>query len=295
MTRGREISDRLTTSWMFASGSLVLVLPLAMAAGLLLKSLPILATSSLRELVLSTAWRPAEGAFGFAPFIVGSLVVTLLAMLLSAPQSVLIALHLTQHASSRTIRAVQPAVDVLAGIPSVVYGAWAILVIVPIVHSLSHLAGVEGSGYSVAAAAIVLAAMTIPYMVNLLVEVFRTVPIELKEAAASLGATSWEVTKHVVVRRCLAGIIASFALSLSKAFGETIAVLMVVGNVAVIPSSVFDPGYTLPALIANNYGEMMSIPRYDAALMLGAFLLLVIVSLFNIAARTLIFKTEQGT
>jgi phosphate transport system permease protein len=127
-----------------------------------------------------------------------------------------------------------------------------------------------------------------------LMEVFRTVPIELKEAAVSLGANAWEVTKHVVLRRCSAGVIASFALSLSKAFGETIAVLMVVGNVARIPSSVFDPGYTLPALIANNYGEMMSIPKYDAALMLAAFALLVIVSVFNMGARLLIFKTEQN-
>jgi phosphate transport system permease protein len=115
----------------------------------------------------------------------------------------------------------------------------------------------------------------------------------LKEASLSLGATYWETIKKVVLRKAFPGIIAAFALGVSKAFGETIAVLMVVGNVVQLPKGLFEAGYPLPALIANNYGEMLSIPLYDAALMFAALLLFVIVLIFNIFSRLAIQRTTQ--
>jgi len=135
--------------------------------------------------------------------------------------------------------------------------------------------------------------MVFPIVISVSEEVFRSVPYEVQEASFALGATRWQTVKHVVIRKGLPGIIAAVILGFSRAFGETMAVLMVVGNVARAPSTVFDPGYTLPALIANSYGEMMSIPLYDSALLLAAFILLLVVFSFNVAARIILMRIER--
>jgi phosphate transport system permease protein len=115
----------------------------------------------------------------------------------------------------------------------------------------------------------------------------------MREASLSLGATKWETVRHVVLKKGLQGIIAAIVLGLSRAFGETMAVLMVVGNIPRLPRSIFDGGYPLPALIANNYGEMMSVPLYDAALMLAAGVLLLVVLFFNVLARLILVRVER--
>jgi phosphate transport system permease protein len=137
---------------------------------------------------------------------------------------------------------------------------------------------------------IVLAVMIIPFILNILIEVFKSIPEELTEVTLSLGATRWMVVKHILMRKAFPGIVSAFGLGLSRAFGETIAVLMVVGNVTRIPHGALQPGYPLPALIANNYGEMLSIPMYDSALMLAAFILLIIVIVFNFISRMVIHR-----
>jgi phosphate transport system permease protein len=180
----------------------------------------------------------------------------------------------------------QPVIDLLAGIPSVIFGLFGILLIVPLIkYSLAPLFGITTSGYCVLAGGLILAIMVFPILISLSFEVFQTVPREMREAALGLGATSWETTKHVVLKKAFPGIIAVIILGFSRAFGETMAVLMVVGNVARVPGSVFDPAYPIPALIANNYGEMMSIPLYDSALMFAALLLLAIILVFNLMAK----------
>jgi len=131
----------------------------------------------------------------------------------------------------------------------------------------------------------------IPFVLHMLLEVFRGIPVELKEASLSLGATYWETIKNVVLKKAFPGILAAYALGLSKAFGETIAVLMVVGNRVQLPGNLFEAGYPLPSLIANNYGEMLSIPMYDSALMFAALLLFIIVMFFNLLSRILIQKS----
>ena len=112
--------------------------------------------------------------------------------------------------------------------------------------------------------------MIFPIIIHISVEVFNSVPYELREASLALGATKWQTVKHIVMRKAMPGLIAAIVLGLSRAFGETMAVLMVAGNVAKVPSSVLDPAYPLPALIANNYGEMLSVPLYDSALLLAS-------------------------
>jgi phosphate transport system permease protein len=271
----------------------MLFIPLVLVAGLIMKSMLLLKSHSLLELLFSPDWSPMSGHFGFLPFIVSSLWVTILALLFSAPVCILTSIHLTQYARRWVLRVMHPVIDILAGIPSVIFGVWGILVVVPFISQcVGPLFGKSVTGYSILAGAIVLAIMIIPFMLNMLIDVMHDVPDELQEASFSLGASKWQTIKRVVVKKALPGIVSSFGLGMSRAFGETIAVLMVVGNVTRIPTGTLQPGYPLPALIANNYGEMLSIPMYDSALMLAALILLVVVLLFNVLSRWLIMKTE---
>jgi phosphate transport system permease protein len=151
------------------------------------------------------------------------------------------------------------------------------------------------TGYSVLSGGLVLAVMVFPIIIAVSQDVIRAVPHGLREASLALGATRWQTIRSVVMRRAWAGVLAAVVLGLSRAFGETMAVLMVVGNVPEVPRSIFDAAYPLTALIANNYGEMMSIPMYDAALLCGALILLLIVLIFNLAARLVLVRLTAGT
>src|SRR6266542_2681838 len=205
----------------------------------------------------------------------------------------LAAIYLSQFAPKWMLRFMHPVIDILAGIPSVVYGVWAVLVIIPLVRdTIAPLFHADSVGYCILSGALVLAVMSIPYILNLLLEVFRQIPVELGEASLALGATKWETIKKVFIRKGGTGILSAYGLGFSKALGETLAVMMVIGNVVQIPHSVFEAGYPLPALVANNYGEMMSIPSYDSALMFGSLLLFAIILIINVFFRYIIYKSE---
>ena len=281
-------------SWMLVSLLLVACLPFLLFSVLYFKSFLLLRNFGLGDLIFSHSWHPSKGEFGFYPFIVGSIWVTLLAILISTPICLLTAINVTQYAKKRFLRIMHPVIDILAGLPSVVYGVWGLLVIVTFISRyLGPWLGIRTMGYSILAGAFVLSIMIIPFILNIIIEIFRTIPMELKEAALSLGSTKWQMVKHVLLRKALPGIIAAVGFGLARAFGETMAVLMVVGNVVKVPTSVFDPGYTLPALIANNYGEVLSIPRYDSALMFAALLLLVVSLFFNLLMHFFIARYNK--
>jgi len=263
------------------------------AMGLLLKSLPIFQQQSIVELLFSSKWSPNNGQFGFWAFIVGTFWVTFIAMVIAIPLCLLTSTYLAEYAHPRVRAVIKPLIDLLAGIPSVVFGLLGILVIVPFVRYIAPFFGTYSSGYSILSGGIVLAIMVFPVIISISEEVIRTVPHNMKEAALSLGGTRWQATKLVVFRGALPGIIAAIILGFSRAFGETMAVLMVVGNVAKVPTSIFSPAYPLPALLANNYGEMMSIPLYESALMLSALILLVLIFLFNVIARLILQRVEK--
>lgn len=255
-------------------------------AGLLYKSWSVLQNKQWIDLLFTSSWKPFKGEFGFLAFITGTLSVTFIAVLVAVPLAVLSAIYLSEYASIKMRRMLMPIVDLLSGIPPVIYGVWGTLTIVPFVSEKLAPHFVEYStGYSVLSGGLVLAIMIIPLIISILIEVFAAVPTEIREASWSLGATQWQTIKKVVLRKSFAGLIAAIMLAISRAFGETIAVLMVCGNVTDIPRSLFDPCYPLPALIANNYGEMMSLPDYESALMFAALLLFVIIVLFNALSR----------
>lgn len=273
-----------------ASVSLLIVI----GAGLLYRSFPILQKYSLTQLVTSDVWKPLKGLFGFYPFIMGTFWVTGIAITIALPLSLLTALYIAEYAPSRIKKTLTPFVNLLSGIPPVIFGVWGVLFIIPLIQNFiaPHFTAFS-TGYSVLAGGIVLAVMIFPLIVSIITEVLNTIPQELKDASLSLGATQWETIKKVTLRKALPGIIAATVLAISRAFGETIAVLMVCGNNAAAPHSVFDPGYPLPALIANNYGEMLSIPMYDSALMFAALLLFIIILLFNIISRVILTRLER--
>jgi len=284
-TSRRRLKDTFARISMRASVLFINVLGLAIFCGLLVKAGPILARVPLVELLFSTSWHPMKGSFGLFPFIVGTAEVTLIAMLISIPLCLLCAIYLTEYVGRRSREAARFIIDILAGIPSVIYGLFGVLVIVPVVRAIGESMDVQTTGYSLLAGGLILAIMVIPFIISISLEVLRMVPGEDRESALALGATKWETIKHVVLRKAYRGLLASVVLGFARAFGETMAVLMVVGNVAEVPSSVFDPAYPLPALIANNYGEVMSIPLYDSALMTAAFILMSMVAGFSLTAH----------
>ena len=258
---------------------------------LIIKAKPLLAHISIVELLLSSDWHPMKGHFGFYPFIVSTLEVTAIAMILSIPVCLLSAIYLSEYAHRRFREFARLAIDILAGIPSVIYGLFGVIVVVPFVRALGNAWGVETTGYSLLAGGIILAIMVSPFIISLSLEVFRMVPIEARESAFALGTTKWEAVKYVILKSARRGIFAAIGLGFTRAFGETMAVMMVVGNVVKIPTSIFDPAYPLPALIANNYGEMMSIPLYDSALLFAALILMIVVGGFSTMSHFILHKT----
>lgn len=294
LTRGT--TDRLAGRffWLIALSPIALVL--VIIGTLAWRARPILTVKPLGELLAGEVWKPIAGQFGFAPFIVGTLWVTLTTMIIAVPICVLCALYLSEYGGPRLRGMMKPLLDILAAIPSVIYGVWGLLAIVPFAQStvaplFEQLLGAiplfhsrNPTGFSIFSAGLVLAVMVTPVIVAVTYEVLQTVPQGLREASLAVGATRWQTIKHVVLPKAAPGVIAAIVLGFSRAFGETIAVMMVVGNVPQMPRSIFDAAYPLPALIANNYGEMMSIPMYDAALMGAALILLLVVLGFNLAA-----------
>ncbi|MDR3309338.1 MAG: phosphate ABC transporter permease subunit PstC [Tannerella sp.] len=267
---------------------------LVMGLGLYCKSIPVLHENSVISLLSGSEWSPLAGKFGFRSFILSSIYVTALSLIIAVPIALLTALYLTENAPPFMKRLVFPALDILAGIPSVVYGLWGTLIIVPwIADDLAPHFVDYSSGYTLLAGGIVLSVMILPLLVSLFIEIFSTVSGDLKEASVSLGATRWQTTRLIVVRKASPGIIAAVVLAVSKAFGETLAVLMVCGNMTGIPHSLFESVYPLPALIANNYGEMLSLPMYESALMFAALVMFVIILVFNAASRIVLQNVEK--
>ncbi|MEG0886954.1 MAG: phosphate ABC transporter permease subunit PstC [Bacteroides sp.] len=294
LLKRRILKDRILGRIMLALTGMSLLALFAMGAGLFYKSSAILKAYPLWNLLTSTEWSPLNGEFGFWSFILSSIYVTVLAVVMAVPIALLTALFLTERSHPVVKKIVFPVLDILAGIPSVVYGLWGTLLIVPwIADTVGPLFVDYTSGYSLLTGSIILSVMIIPLLVSLFVELFSTIPADLKEASASLGATQWQTSRLVVLRKVSPGIIATIVLAVSKAFGETLAVLMVCGNMVGIPHSPLDSVYPLPALIANNYGEMLSLPMYESALMFAALILFVLILLFNVLSRIVLHNVEK--
>ena len=300
----RRLKETVASRTLALVALFVLCLAFLMPLGLGWRSLPVLEHASIYRILFSTEWHPTSGEFGLGGFVVGTLWVTGIAMLLAVPASLLTALHLSEY-SPRWVRAiVRPVIDVLSGISPVVYGVWGVLVVVPLVRdslmpfATDHLPffpfrSENFTGFSALAGGLVLAVMVSPLMISIMEGVLRGVPGEIREASLALGATRWETTKKAVLGKAWPGIVAAIILGFSRATGETMAVLMVAGcAIHQFPKSLFDPAYPLSALIANTYGEMMSVPLYDAAVLLAALVLFLLTVLFNALGWGILLRLE---
>ena len=306
----RPFGDRAFQLLALASGLLVLVILVLIAITMSQQSTAWF-TSQGWSGVFSTVWNPAEGKFGALAFIYGTVVMSLIAIIIAFPISMGVALLLTEVVPRRWARPIVYVIDLLAVVPSVVWGLWGILILVPWLQTniypqiasavdgiwvLGNLFGpLNGnyvSGASFFTAGLVLAIMIIPIMTSLSREVMATVPTADKEGAYALGATRWEMIRGAVWPHSQTGIIGATLLGLGRAMGETIAVALVCGASATITSHLFTPGYAMPAVIALQFGEA-NVGVFRAALIGMGVLLFALTIIVNLSARAVVERNAR--
>ena len=257
------------------------------------------------DFVTSSTWDPVAEQFGAFPLVFGTLVSSLIALLIAVPLSLGVAIYLTEFAPKAIRQPVAFLIGLLAAIPSVVYGLWGIFVLTPVLRSsvfpflrstLGFLPLFQGPIYgpSMLAAGIILSIMVMPYVMSVSREVLLAVPNTQREAALALGATRWEAVITAVVPYARSGIIGAIILGLGRALGETMAVTMLIGNRHEIGASLFAPSYTMAAAIANEFSEAVG-DMHLSALAYVAFLLFLVTVVVNAGARLLIWRVARGS
>lgn len=265
----------------------IVVLMVSIFLTLVIESIPSIKALGLKYLWGKT-WDPVSNIYGAFPFLLGTLITSFLALIISIPFSFSIAVFLGEYQTRGWLSGLlKNIVEIIAAVPSVIYGFWALMVLVPIVRNFELKIGVAPYGIGIFTSALVLAIMIIPYAASLGRELIRMVPSSLKEGAYSLGATRYEVIKNVIFPYTKSGLFAGILLSLGRALGETMAVTMVIGNTSIIPTSIFSPGNTMASVIANEFTEADRTVYLSALIELGLVLFLVTVVINLIGKRVI--------
>ncbi len=297
--RGRLSGDRIFAGALRLVATSFVVLVLALIVTMVIASIPSIQSFGWRFLI-GTNWDPVAESFGALPFVYGTLLSSLLAMLLAVPLGIGAAIFLAELAPFWIRPPIGFLIELLAAVPSVVYGLWGIFVLAPLMRgwvqpmlgsSLGFLPLFQGPPYGVGmlTAGIILAIMTVPFITTVGREVLLAVPNHQREAALALGATRWETTRIAVLRYARSGLVGAILLGLGRALGETMAVTMVIGNRPEISASLFAPGYTMASVLANEFTEATS-DLYLAALTEIGLLLLVVTVVVNALARLLVWS-----
>jgi phosphate transport system permease protein len=253
--------------------------------------------------VTGSNWDPGNGSYEILPFIYGTIVTSIIALVVAVPMSIGVALFLTEYAPKWLRAPIEYAVDLLAAVPSVVYGLWGVLIVLPyflrpVSEFLAKYLGFipifsgPSTGLSFFAAGIILSIMITPIITSLCREIFRSVPSADRQAAYALGATRWEMIKAAVLPRSRADIIGSTMLGLGRALGETIVVAMLIGNSPVINASIFKPGGSIAGQIANGWGEATGL--HISALVGMGVVLFVITIIVNMIARAIVWRFSRA-
>jgi phosphate transport system permease protein len=253
--------------------------------------------------VFGSDWAPSQGSYEILPFMYGTIVTSIIALILAVPMSIGVALFLTEYAPKWLRAPIEYAVDLLAAVPSVIYGLWGLWVVLPYVlrpvsDFLSKYLGFipilsgPSTGLSYFAAGIILSIMITPIITSLSREVFRSVPTADRHAAYALGATRWEMIKEAVLPRSRGGVIGATMLGLGRALGETIVVAMLIGNVPAINASIFKPGGSIAGAIANGWGEATGLSI--SALVGAGVVLFVITIIVNMIARAMVWRFNRA-
>lgn len=285
-------SDRFFNISLSSSAYLILLLLVGIFITLILESLPALKEFGF-GFIYSQQWNPVFDKFGALPFIAGTIVTSLLALAISFPFSMAVSLFLGEYFKTGTISNIfNYIVELLAGIPSVIYGFAALYFIVPLVRWLEMQFGVPPIGLGILTAAIVLSVMIIPYAASVAREVIKLTPKDLREAGYALGATRYELIKYIVFPHTRSGIVAGTLLAFGRALGETMAVTMVIGNANTLPKTIFSPSNTMASVIANEFAEATSKLHLASLIEIG-LLLFIITALFNIIGRLYIKRLAK--
>jgi len=274
--------NRLYKTFINIGGVLILGLLLSFFITLFINSLPSIKKYGF-GFITSKIWDPVFEKFGAFPFIIGTLLTSFISLIISIPFSISVSLFVAEYYENTFFsRIFETLVDLLAGIPSVIYGLWGFFYIVPIVSNIQIKLSISPTGVSIFTASLVLSIMIIPYASSIAKEVIKLVPNDLKEAGYSFGATRYEVIKNVVLPYAKSGIFAGILLSLGRAIGETMAVTMVIGNSIQLPKNIFQPGNTIASIIANEFTEAVGELHLSSLIELGLilFLITLIINLF---------------
>lgn len=285
------------------AGSVVLLLILGLFYELTVRAWPSIQTFGL-SFVWTSRWDPARGVFGAGPFVLGTLITAIPAVIISSIVGILVAVYLVEVASERVSRPISYAVELLAAIPSVVYGLWGIFVLGTFIHLYAGPAIVSTLGFipffngtplitGLLSAITVLSIMILPTIMAVSRDVIQAVPLSQREACLALGATRWEMIRDVVIPYARSGILGAAILGLARAVGETLAVTLVIGNRVGFPETIFSPTYTMASVIANQFAEVENDLHRSALLEVG-LLLLVVTFLINVGARLLVWRVTRG-
>lgn len=273
-------NNRLIEFILFLSAAVSVVAVLLITIFIFKEGFSIIKEYGLFNFIFGTKWAPLSGKFGILPMIIGSVYVTIGAMVIGVPIGLATAIFLAELVNEKIARFIRPFIELLAGIPSVVYGFYGLVVIVPIIRK-----SFGGSGFSVVAASIILGIMILPTIVNISEVSIRAVPREFKEGSLALGANHWQTIKNVVLPAAKSGIIASIILGMGRAIGETMAVIMVSGNSPKIPVGIFDQVRTLTGNIAIEMGYASG--KHAQALFATGIVLFVIIMILNTIASAI--------
>ena len=306
LTKRRPFGDRSFQVLCLAAGLLVLIILALIAISMTQQSTTWFTTAGWSG-VFSTNWDPAHNAYGALPFIYGTLVTAAIAIVIAFPVSLGISLLLTEVVPRRFARPIVYVIDLLAVVPSVVWGLWGFLVLAPWLQKIyqsiasgltgvpvlsTFFGGTSVSGTSFFTTGLILAIMITPIVTSLSREVIATVPTIDREGAYALGATRWEMIRGAVWPHSQAGVVGAVLLGLGRAMGETIAAALVIGSSATITTHLFNPGYSMPAVIANEFGEA-TVGEFRSALIGMGVLLFVLTIIINLSARAIVDRSGR--
>ncbi|MGN6342409.1 MAG: phosphate ABC transporter permease subunit PstC [Ginsengibacter sp.] len=284
---GINFKEKAFKKTLTISAIIAVIILIAIFFTLLINSFPSIKTLGARFFYDKT-WDPVADEYGALPFLVGTLLTSFLALIISTPFSIAVSIFLGEYYKKGIVaETFKNVIDLLAGIPSVIYGFWGLFVLVPIVRIIEIKLNVPPYGVGIFTSSIILAIMILPFSVSLSRQVISMVPDHLKEAAYSLGATRYEVITKIIIPYTKSGLFAGLLLALGRALGETMAVTMLIGNTHAIPTGIFSPGNTMASVIANEFSEATG-KLYTSALIEMGLFLFVVATVINIIGKQII-------
>jgi phosphate transport system permease protein len=280
-------SEKIVKNLLKASSVIILLIFAGMAYSMIKGAIPAFKEFGFFGFIFSSDWNPTEGkeSYGALAFVAGTVITSLLALVICFPLAFSTSLFIAEYyRKTRIATILSTLVDLLAGVPSIVYGLWGFYTIRPLIAEL----GYSGQGYGIFTSGLILAIMIIPYATSISNEIISMVPTELKEAAYSLGATRMEVIFSVILPNARSGLVAGYILALGRALGETMAVTMLIGNANIIPTGLFSPGNTMASVIANQFGEADGL-KLSSLIAIG-LLLFAVTAIVNAIGKVIIRK-----